>query len=57
MSSKFLIYWQNPQSQWRYYTSKNNQMDAYREMKRRVQSTGLRHRIEDEDGHLIDIDG
>ena len=49
------IEWQDQNGNWHHYQSKQNQADAYRVAKRRVESTKKRHRLVDGDGRLIDF--
>ena len=49
------IEWQDQIGKWHHYQTKQNQADAYRVASRRATSTGKRHRLVDDDGHLIDL--
>ena len=50
-----IIEWQDQFGRWHQYQTKQNQADAYRVAQRRAESTGKRHRLVDEDGHLLDL--
>ena len=41
--------------QWRQFTTKHNERDAYRVTANRASSTGKRHRLVTDDGQLIDL--
>jgi len=49
------IEWQDQFVHWHHYQTKQNQADAYRVAQRRAESTGNRHRLMDDDGHLLDL--
>ena len=48
------IEWQDQHGNWQHYQGKQNQADAYRVAKRRAVSTGKRHRLVDDQKHLLD---
>ena len=52
---KIHIQFQNQFFQWRHYTTKNNQRDAYRTAANRAAATGKRHRLVDDQGNLLDL--
>ncbi len=49
------IEWQDQFGRWHHDQTKQNQADAYRVAKRRGESTGKRHRLVDDQGHLLDL--
>ena len=52
---KFHIQWQDQFGHWKHYTTKNNEADTFRVMKRRATATGKRHRMIDDKGNLLDL--
>ncbi len=52
---KIHIQYQDQFGQWRHYTTQNNQRNAYRTSLNRASTTGKRHRLVSEDGHLLDL--
>tara|TARA_B100000886_G_scaffold271637_1_gene195591 strand:+ start:672 stop:839 length:168 start_codon:yes stop_codon:yes gene_type:complete len=52
---KYHIYWMTQHKKWQKYTTKHNEADAFRVMERRASSTGLRHKLTDDSGVLIDL--
>ena len=52
---KIHIQFMNQFFQWRHYTTKNNQRDAYRTASNRAAATGKRHRLVDDQGNLLDL--
>ena len=52
---KFHIQWQDQFGKWKHYTTKHNEADTFRVMKRRVEATGKRHRMIDDNGNLLDF--
>lgn len=55
MSKKIFIQFMDDFHQWKQYTMKHNQRDAYRTAVNRSKSTGRRMRLVDEDGTLLDL--
>jgi hypothetical protein len=53
--TKFIIQWQDQFGNWQRFQEKRNQADAFRTAQNRAQSTGKRHRLVDDQGHLIDL--
>jgi len=49
------IEWQDLNANWRHFQTKQNQFDAYRVAQRRAETTGKRHRLVDDAGHLVDL--
>ena len=49
------IEFQDQNGNWKHFQTKQNQADAYRVASRRATSTGKRHRLVNDDGHLIDL--
>ena len=49
------IEWQDQNGNWHHYQSKQNQADAYRVAQHRAESTGMRHRLVDDNENLMDI--
>lgn len=49
------IEWQDQNANWHHYQTKQNQADAYRVAQRRAESTGMRHRLVDDNENLMDI--
>ena len=52
---KYHIHWQTQFGTWQKYTTKHNEADAFRVMRRRVATTGKRHKLTDGNGNLIDL--
>jgi hypothetical protein len=52
---KVRIEWQDQHGYWRPYQTQHHQQNAYRTATTRARSTGKRHRLVDEDGHLLDL--
>tara|TARA_B100001250_G_scaffold394906_1_gene399297 strand:+ start:1252 stop:1425 length:174 start_codon:yes stop_codon:yes gene_type:complete len=52
---KVNIEWQTQFGTWQHFTTKHHEPDAYRTASNRAKSTGKRHRLIDEDGHLLDL--
>ena len=52
---KVFIQYQDLWGNWKQFTTKQNEADAFRVAVRRAQSTGKRHRLVDDSGHLIDL--
>jgi hypothetical protein len=49
------IEWQDQHGNWHHHQTKQNQADAYRVAQRRTESTGMRPRLVDGDGRLLDL--
>jgi hypothetical protein len=52
---KIHIQYQDQFGSWKHYQTKQNEADAFRVASRRAQSTGKRHRLVDDRGHLLDL--
>ena len=52
---KVFIKWQDQFGYWKHYTMRHHQQDAYRSAVLRAKQTGLRHKLEDENGTLLDL--
>jgi len=52
---RFIIQWQDQFGRWQRYGEQHNQASAFRTAQARARSTGKRHRLVDEDGHLLDL--
>jgi len=52
---RFIIQWQDQFGRWQRYSEQHNQASAFRTAQARARSTGKRHRLIDEDGHLLDL--
>ncbi len=52
---KVFIKWQDQFGYWKHYTMRHHQQDAYRSAVLRAKQTGKRHKLEDENGTLIDL--
>ena len=52
---KFNIEYQDQRHRWHHYQTKHNERDASRVAMNRAKSTGKRHRLVDEAGHLVDV--
>ena len=55
MASKFHIEFADQFSDWKHYQVKYNLPEAVRVAQSRARSTGKRHRVVDDDGHLLDL--
>jgi len=55
MAQKFHIQYSDLWSNWKHYQVKYNLPDAVRSAQARARSTGKRHRVVDDDGHLMDL--
>ena len=55
MAEKFHIEFSDQWSRWHHLQMKYNLPDAVRTAQARARSTGKRHRIMDDDGHLLDL--
>jgi hypothetical protein len=53
--TKFIVQWQDQFGNWQRFQEMHNQADAFRTAQNRAQSTGKRHRLVDDQGHLIDL--
>lgn len=53
--TRIIIQWQDQFGRWQRFQEKHNQADAYRTAAARARSTGLRHRLVDERGQLLDL--
>tara|TARA_B100000073_G_scaffold146781_1_gene120829 strand:+ start:730 stop:903 length:174 start_codon:yes stop_codon:yes gene_type:complete len=53
--SKTEIFFQDQFGRWHHLQTKQNEADAYRVASRRAQSTGMRHKITDSNGNLLDL--
>jgi len=49
------IEWQDQFGRWHHYQTKQNQADAYRVAQRHAESTGKRHRLQNQKGMLLDM--
>ena len=52
---KFNIEYQDQHHRWHHYQTKHNERDASRVAMNRAKSTGKRHRLVDDAGHLVDV--
>ena len=52
---KIHIEYQNQFGYWLHYTTKHNEADAFRVGVSRASAIKKRHRLVDDDGHLLDI--
>ena len=52
---KFNIEYQDQHHRWHHYQTNHNERDASRVAMNRAKSTGKRHRLVDEAGHLVDV--
>ena len=52
---KVIIQYQDLFGRWLRYTEKHNEADAFRVGVRRASAIKKRHRLVDDDGHLLDI--
>tara|TARA_B100000902_G_scaffold374753_1_gene404040 strand:+ start:365 stop:535 length:171 start_codon:yes stop_codon:yes gene_type:complete len=52
---KVNIEWQDQFGNWQHYQTKHHEADSYRVAQRRAKSTGKRHRLINESGHLLDL--
>ena len=55
MMVKINIQYQDQFKKWKHYQTKHNEADAYRTAKSRASRTGLRHRLVNEEGQLLDL--
>ena len=55
MAEKFHIQFADQWSRWHHLQVKYNLPDAVRVAQSRASSTGKRHRVIDDDGHLLDL--
>ena len=46
---------QNQFGRWQHYQTMHNEANAFRTAQQRARSTGKRHRLIDDDGHLLDV--
>ena len=53
--TRIVIQWQDQFGRWQRFQEKHNQADAFRTAQARARSTGKRHRLIDQAGHLIDL--
>ncbi len=53
--ARFSIQWQDQFGRWQPYTSSSHEPSATRTAQQRARSTGLRHRLVDADGRLLDL--
>jgi hypothetical protein len=54
---KYHVEFQDQFFKWHRYQTLHNEQNAYRTANNRYKSTGKRHRITDDEGHIIDIIG
>ena len=54
-ASKYHIEYENQHGYYRHFQTKYNEADARRVMINRSQSTGLRHRLIDDNGTIVDL--
>ena len=52
---KFHIEWQDHHHRWHHYQTMHNEREAFRVASNRYQSTGLRHRLVDDQKRLLDL--
>ena len=52
---KFVLQYQDRFDNWHRYQEKRNEGDAYRTAKSRAATTGMRFRLVDDNGNLIDL--
>ena len=52
---RVLIQWQDQFGKWQHYQTLNHQGNAYRTAQLRARSTGKRHRLVDDQVHLLDL--
>jgi hypothetical protein len=52
---KVFIQYQDQFGHWKQYQMKSNEQDAFRSAQKRASSTGIRHRLVDEKGNLLDL--
>ena len=52
---KINIQYQNQFQKWVHFQIKHHEADAYRTAKSRASRTGLRHRLVNEEGQLLDL--
>ena len=57
LGMKYYVEFQDQFFKWHQYQTLHNEQNAYRTATERHKSTGKKHRITDEDGHIIDIIG
>ena len=57
LGMKFYVQFQDQFFKWHQYQTLHNEQNAYRTATERQKSTGKKHRITDENGHIIDIIG
>ena len=55
MMVKINIQYQNQFKKWVHFQTKHHEADAYRTAKSRASRTGLRHRLVNEEGQLLDL--
>jgi len=55
MTTIIIIQWQDQFGHWQRYQEKHNAADAYRTAQQRARSTGMRHRLVNAQGHLLDL--
>ena len=53
--TKVIIEYQDQFSVWRRYTEMHHEPSAFRTAKSRAQQKGIRHRLVDADGRLLDL--
>ena len=52
---KINIQYQDQFKKWKQYQTKHHEADAFRTAKNRASRTGLRHRLVNEEGQLLDL--
>ena len=52
---KINIQYQDQFKKWKHYQTKHHEADAYRTAKSRASRTGLRHRLVNKEGQLLDL--
>ena len=52
---KVQIQYQDQFKKWKHYQTKHHEADAYRTAENRSKRTGLRHRLVDDDGRVLDL--
>jgi hypothetical protein len=55
MTIKIIIEYQDQFGRWHRFQEKHNAADAYRTARQRARSTGIRHRLVDSVGQILDL--
>ncbi len=53
--TRVIIQFQDQFGRWQRYSEMHNEANAFRSAQARARSTGKRHRLIDQDGHLLDV--